>query len=101
MRAVPIEIRLVVFAVALPAIEQVSSVVLMQFLKLPVNDVFSGDGKRARALRRVKRHHPAYCGKVTPGQPPFDPAAVFNLLAITCWITFVLCPLAAWVLDLA
>ena len=78
-----------------------SSAVLMQFLKLPVNDIFSGDGKRARALRRVKRHHPAYCGKVTPGQPPFDPAAVFNLLAITCWATFVLWPLATWALDLA
>jgi hypothetical protein len=43
-----------------------------------------------------RRH--AVCSKA-PG--PFDPAAVFNLLAITCWITFVLCPLATWVLDLA
>ena len=55
-----------------------------------------GQPWRMKSGGQNRRH--AVCSKA-PG--PFDPAAVFNLLAITCWITFVLCPLAAWVLDLA
>jgi len=78
-----------------------SSAVLMQFLKLPVNDIFSGDGKRARALRRVNRRHTIVSGKAIPGQPSRRPAAIVSLLAITCWATFVLWPLATWVLDLS
>ena len=56
---------------------------------------------RAKRTRRVKRRHAAVCSKVAPGQPPFRPAAVVNLLAIIFWATFVLWPLATWVLDLA
>ena len=54
--------------------------------------------KRARALRRVDRRHAAVCDKA-PGQPPLRPEAIVNLLAITFWATFVLWPLATWVLE--
>ena len=55
-----------------------------------------GQPWRMKSGGQNRRH--AVCSKA-PG--PFDPAAVVNLLAITCWATFVLWPLATWVLDLA
>ena len=64
-------------------------------------DIVIGPGAQPwRKEADKNRRHAALC-KATPGQPPFDPAAVFNLLAITCWATFVLWPLATWVLDLS
>ena len=48
-----------------------------------------------------KRRRATVNSKATPGQPPLRPEAIVNLLAITCWTTFVLWPLATWVLDLA
>ena len=101
VRAVVIEIRRLskMCAVAFPTMPPVGRRDFVQCHRGLAVSISALPWYMRSAADKKKRRHTAIYSKA-PGQPPFRPAAVFNLLAITCWATFVLCPLATWVLDL-
>ena len=103
MRAVVIEIRRLIkmCAVALPSMPPVGRRDFVQCHRGLAVSISALPWYMRSAADKKKRRRAAVCTKATPGQPPLRPAAVFNLLAITCWATFVLWPLATWVLGLS
>ena len=102
MRAVVIEIRrlikMCVCAVAFPTMPPVGRRDFVQCHRgLAVSISELPWYMRSAADKKKRRNR----SKASSGQPPLQPKAIVNLLAITCWATFVIWPLATWVLDLA